>query len=217
MMMLGDMQVVDLVGPPPAKLLKALAVIASELHPAFNRVPRIIPDISRRSCVLSSLAVRDFLRKIGFKGVAVAPVFLVIRAFDGDREIHSLGCGDFAAVPSQAVHHHVVDTTKDWSGHMVVLVDGWVVDTTLYQASREQWPELPGMLAAPLVMDERGDMVLVSGTSTKRDDGSEVFVSWWHQPHNRRWKDGDDAKAKERRAPVVRAMLAKFHPWREAA
>ena len=50
-MQLGEMQVI---GSPPAKLGKALAVIADTLHPAFAHDPRITPGISKESCVLCS-------------------------------------------------------------------------------------------------------------------------------------------------------------------
>ena len=50
-MQLGEMQVI---GSPPAKLAKALAVIADTLHPAFAHDPRITPGISKESCVLCS-------------------------------------------------------------------------------------------------------------------------------------------------------------------
>jgi hypothetical protein len=215
-MMLGDLQVVG--GQPPAKLVKALAVIAHVLHPAFSRLPFMAhPDKSKESCVLSSLTVRDFLWKIGFREATVAPVYVIVRALDRDgREIHSVGCGDHAAIPIQArVHGHVTDTKNYWSGHLVVLVKGWLIDPTLYQANRKEWPELPGMVAAPVFMDERGGMVLVSGSSAKRDDGSEVLLSWWAQPHNRRWKDGGDAK-KERRVAVVKELVKRFGNWKES-
>lgn len=73
-----------------------------------------------------------------------------------------------------------------------------------------------GMVAAPLFMDERNGMMLVSGASAKQEDGTEVLLSWWDQPHNRRWKDGGDAK-KERRMSVVRELVNRFHGagWRD--
>ena len=56
-MILNDMLVV---GRPPAKLTKALATIASVLHPAYDEV---LPKAgkSKESCCLCSLTVRDFL------------------------------------------------------------------------------------------------------------------------------------------------------------
>jgi hypothetical protein len=59
MMQLGDMIVS---GEFPPKLVKALAVIANTLHPAFDRQPWLgAPGWSKRSCVLASLACRGFL------------------------------------------------------------------------------------------------------------------------------------------------------------
>jgi hypothetical protein len=75
---LGDMMVM---GRPPRELLKALATIAGTLHPAFDSHPRIAPGKSKESCVLCSLAVRDFFNNIGFDDAAVRPVFVVMRVF----------------------------------------------------------------------------------------------------------------------------------------
>jgi hypothetical protein len=212
-MKLGDREVG---GTPPAKLLRALAVIADEMHPAFDRVPRIPKDKSKESCVLCSLAVRDFLWKVGLKDAKVAPVYAIVRALAEDgSEIHSVGAGDHAAIPVQAARHgHVTDTSTRWSGHLVVLVDGWLVDTTLYQASHEQWREtLPGMIAAPLLMDERDGTTLVAGAAAKQDDGSDLFVAWWDQPHNTRWRDAPDATDRSLRAPVVKSLVQRFGRW----
>lgn len=217
-MMLGDLEVVG--GTPPAKLAKALAVVATELHQTFAVQPFMAhPDKSKESCVLSSLAVRDFLWKVGFKRAEVAPVYIVVRALREDgTEIHSVGCGDHNVFPIQTRHHgHVTDTATHWSGHMVVLVNGWLIDPTVYQAKRQQWPELAGMMAAPLFDDpfaHGGDLPLLSGFQAKQPhDGSTLLLSWWHQPHNTRWRGGGDCE-KDRRAPVVKAMAKQFGEWR---
>src|SRR5436190_5914768 len=122
---------------PPAKLLKALAVIADRLHPVLAKGGFRTHD----SCVLLSLAVRDFLQAIDFTDAVATPVTVVVREFKpGGEQGHSLGIGvpgDRAVAPER------------WAGHMVVTLPkcGWLIDTTLYQAARPQWPELPGMVA----------------------------------------------------------------------
>lgn len=80
--------------PPPRKLARAFDTIAKDLHLAFETLDWIEPGISRESCVLCSLAVRDFLRMIGFASANVAPVMMTIRAFDAaGNQVHSLGLG----------------------------------------------------------------------------------------------------------------------------
>src|SRR5688572_10816402 len=77
-MQLGDMEVG---GQPPAKLVKALATIASGLHPAFDALPWIAPGKSKNSCVLTSLAIREFLFRIGYGDARVVPCLATVRAF----------------------------------------------------------------------------------------------------------------------------------------
>src|SRR5262252_7800728 len=127
---LGDMMVV---GNPPAKLWKALAVIADALHPSFELEPRIAPGISKSSCVICALTVRDFLRAIGFDMARVAPVCAVMWASENGKQLHSLGIGhpdDDSAFADR------------WSGHLVVVIGAFLIDATLYGAQRPQWPDL---------------------------------------------------------------------------
>jgi hypothetical protein len=86
--------------PPPAKLFKALAVISRYLHREFDRNARLVPGISRRSCVLASLAVADFPHAIDIEAEA-RPVTLIIRAGEGERELHSLGIGPEISMTAQ--------------------------------------------------------------------------------------------------------------------
>ena len=112
-MMLADMLVQ---GEPPAKFLKALAVIAARLHPLYDAEPWIVrPGRSKESCVLSSLAVRDFLWKVGLKDAEVRPVVMTIKALDGDGR-QKCGDHDMEVVRRQSV------PGGDWPGHMVVAV-----------------------------------------------------------------------------------------------
>jgi len=214
-MIFGDMQVV---GRPPAKFIKALATIASVLHPVFDKI--VIPGKSKESCVLCSLTVRDFLWKIGFKDARLVTVYTAIRAVDSDGvEIHSVGVGDHnGTVPTldkRALH----DTATRWSGHMVVEVPGagYIVDTTMYQMRRPAWPVLTGMMAVPIERDGTQSFGLdhLSAVKAKEPDGSMVSMWWLVQP-NERWRGGPDT-GKDRRAPVVKAMVQAFGQWRDNA
>lgn len=198
---LGDMMVS---GAPPAKLIKAAAVIAEALHPNFERLSLR----SRDSCVLSSLAVRDFLFKIGFRSAEVVPVVFVIRADQDGKELHSLGIGD--------PYDKGVDAAGRWSGHMVARLpdEGFLIDTTLFQAARPQWPALPGMVLLPLAPSGQPVFGLsrISGFEMTADDGRAVVGMWLEQPRNKRWRGAPDT-GKRRREPVVGALVERFGSW----
>lgn len=202
-MQLGDMLVS---GAPRPKLLKALAVVAEYLHPLYNQEPRIIKDISKESCVLCSLTVRDFLFKIGFPDAEVRPVFFAVRAYKGTEELHSLGIGN----PDLRVQ----GDPERWQGHMVVHLpsDGFVIDTTLYQAMRPHWEQLPQMMATPLNKIHKGwGLDSLASVHAVQDDYS-LIVQWFDQPRNKSWKKAPDA-LKRRREAVVRALVDRFGKW----
>jgi len=214
-MKLADMLVQ---GEPPAKFAKALAVIADRLHPLFNAEPWIARhDKSKESCVLASLAVRDFLRKIGFKGTEVRPVVFFVNATDAKGEqIHSLGCG---YPDMEEVRRQTGVKSNGWPGHLVVSVPstGYMVDTTLYQANRDAWPDLPGMIAAKLVPATEDDrfwgLLPLTGIAATREDGGRLDLLWLDQPENKLWRDAGDARYRERRSNVVKQMVAAFGRW----
>lgn len=202
--MLGDMLVI---GEPPPKLWKALAVIAAELHPGFAAQPRFKPGASRESCVLCSLAVRDFLRAVGFVRAEVLPVCTVMWATEGGKDLHSLGMGH----PDN--WRAGVDRDK-WPGHMVVSVLDHLIDTTLYNANRPVWPQLPGMIAAQRCERARAHWMgldLIAGIALDDSDrpSYQFTVSWFDTPCRTNWRAGPDCE-RERRKSVVAAMVARF-------
>ena len=203
-MIIGDLRIV---GEPPLKFIKALAAVAAALHPAFDEIVR--PGQSKESCVLCSLTVRDFLWKVGFKDARVVTVYTVIRAVGDDGvEIHSLGVGDHNGTVPTLGGRTLKDTPERWSGHMVVEVPsaGYIVDTTMYQMMRPQWPVLTGMLATPIERDGTHSFGLdnLADVGATQPDGSMVAVRWLLQP-NERWRAAPDAE-RARRAPVVKAL-----------
>lgn len=211
-MVLGEMEVF---GTPPAKFIKALATIAAYLHDSFDEESWIKPEWSRRSCVLSSLAVRDFLWQIGFKDAAVASVLLMIRAYEGDKETHSLGIGvtDEPNTPTEIPGH--------WNGHLVVRVPsvGYIIDTTLYQALRPQWEGMFPMMAVPTETRDIGrirGMTPLACLETATDAETVVAAAWLHNPANKGWRGpGDNDTNKSRRATVIKKLVQRFGRWEE--
>lgn len=215
-LVLGDMQVVG-EQAPPAKLTKALAVIADSLHPLFDMVPALKPGKSKESCVLCSLAIRDFLFRIGFRDAEVVPVLMYLHAQrDSDGEIlHTLGIGDpdhnTARVQREA-------NSRNWAGHMVVALPktGWLIDATLYQARRPQWDGLSGMIAVQMNVDRQTDFwgLYPIAHLVERDAGKTVTALWLDQPKNKFWRGGGDS-IRRRREAVVGALVDRFGPWDE--
>lgn len=207
-MTLGDLLIV---GTPPAPFVRALGAIAGALHPAFDQI--VVPGKSKESCVLASLAVRDFLWQAGFKDARLVTVYLAIRAVDAaGRELHSVGVGDHNGTVPVSVP--VPKETGDrWNGHMVVEVPsvGYMVDTTMFNMKRPAWPDLPGMIATPI---ERDGVTRSFGLDhlacirTEIDDGVQLMLWWLVQP-NERWRDAPDTE-RHRRLSVVKAMLRLF-------
>jgi len=210
---LGDMTVF---GEMPPKLWKALAVIADTLHTEFGKQEWIEHrDKSKESCVLCSLAVRDFLHRIGFDDARVRPVVVVMKAWQDGKELHSLGVGVPRTPPADG----------RWVGHLVVWLQQskTLIDTTLYPVIRPQWQELPPMLAAQCIerMDHRRvyglKKIAALAMSDTEDEGKgyEFVMTWLDNPRNKSWRMGGDAQS-WRRAVVVGAMRTKFGEWRDA-
>lgn len=209
-MQLGDMIVI---GEAPAELVKALGVVSSTLHQTFALQPWIAhPEKSKESCILSSLAVRDFLFKVGFVDAEVVSVITAIRAIKDGKEIHSLGIG----LPMR----DIPKTTKtNWNGHMVVKLPklGYMIDTTLYQAMRPHWPSLPGMLAFP-GSEPTEDLLyghpIITGFHSTSDDGVRMDMFWLEHPDKKTWKKGGDT-IKWRREEAVAKMLERYRTAKE--
>jgi hypothetical protein len=153
--------------------------------------------------------VRDFLWKAGWKDATCTTVYLMIVAHDAEgKEVWSLGVGDHTDIPT--VGPKPVDTSERWSGHMVVEVPsaGIIIDSTLYAAKRSYWPNLPGMVAAPIISDGPISYGLrpVAGLASGEPGKGTVNMVWLRQA-NKRWQTAPDA-VRARRALVVKAMRA---------
>lgn len=204
---LGDMMVTgDTL--PPVKLIKALAVVSDRLHRSFARNPSLIPNISLRSCVLCSLTVKEFLTSIGFEAV-VRPVSFLIFATEGEKELYSLGMGP--------PFDERKNLPKSWIGHMVVAVEGWIIDTTLYPAiDRPAWRGLlPPMMAVKTKPQTFGTGELTSLASLLYNDKDYYLsMAWFDTPENTSWVKGGDALNKDRRIKVVKRLIHQFGPFK---
>jgi hypothetical protein len=97
----------------------------------------------RDSCVLTSYALNDVLRRLGYDS---KPLRIEAAVFPDERNtvgtilggIHS----DFRRPAAQP---------GNWWGHLAVLVDGeWLLDATIDQANKREWPK--GARVGPLAV-----------------------------------------------------------------
>lgn len=188
------------VAPPPPHLAGHLSVIGGHLHQVFDWHP-IGAGQSRKSCVHSSLAVRDYLRALGFAAEAV-PVALVIRAVKAGKQsyLHSIGS-----------EHHERPAPK-WNGHMVVVCDGWLIDPTFSQFKADAVPNMPDMIAAPLGSGEALGLKVLASARRNIGPNHDAAFMWLHTPKNEGWRVWDDKPKRELRHSVVRMLLGVSPP-----
>jgi hypothetical protein len=204
---LEDMLVI---GRPPVKTLKALAVIATRLHQSFAEQDWLERAKSQESCVLCTLSVCDFLNAIGITAQPRS-VGLYLQAEQDGKLLHNLGIG----IPSQPPRPGY------WLGHLVAVLphEGYLIDTTLARAKRPAWPNLPGMMAVPIQArpPRRRMYGLRPFTSvTWHDDtGLEQFIAWLDRPRAQEWQNGPDAVQEWRRVVTVDDMRQKFGVWKD--
>lgn len=201
----GDMLVLGNYQP---KLLKALAVIADTIHPAFAAQGRNSTD----KCILVSHAARDFLCKLGFDA-HVRSVSCIMRSFSGDTELHSLTIG---APPAAYGATQPTVVPGHWDGHLVVTcpAERLLLDCTLGQAIRPQWNgALAPMMALPLEKQLRQRPVFgmprITGAEFTDDPGFTFWIMWLDRAGNNSWRKTGDTEP-WRRDMVVRALRTKF-------
>lgn len=194
----------------PAKVIKAMAVIGTQLHQTFDVQPWIERvGKSKESCILCSLAVRDFMRAIGFEAKVVT-VCAVLQALRGEKLLHSAGIGVPAPINTRPGY---------WNGHMVCVLprEKVLIDTTLFQVKRPAWPHLPGIVAVKLADDPNPivafGMTAIGGLCIEDDEDYQFTLLWLDRPQNN-WRK-NDGRDKRRRQPAVAAMTKAFGTWRD--
>lgn len=183
------------VGQPMGAVADALETIGNHLHSTFDRHPTAKGQ-SRKSCVHSSLAVRDYLVSCGLNAAAV-PVALVIRALKDAQQSYLFSIGS---------DKHERPVPK-WKGHMVVVCDGWLIDPTFSQFKADAVPNMPDMIAAPLGSGEALGLKLLASARRNIGPNHDAAFMWLHTPKNEGWRVWDDKTKRELRHSVVRMLL----------
>lgn len=206
---LGDMIVM---ADPPHKMWKALAVIATRVHDAYDECSGIGPGGMQDKCLFASLAIRDFLVQIGYDDATVRSCFLYIDAVDlQDKPIWSVGIG----APGQQ------DVEEKFNGHAVCTVPSLslLIDVTVYQAIRSHWAgAITGMAAIKYHKPWTKQLIhgcpSIAGAQIELPD-RRVGTLWLDRP-DVNWKQQPDFRQKnERRRYVTKALCDAFGEWRD--
>jgi hypothetical protein len=146
------------------KLQKALDFIA--------RVRFVDPTAEANgpgACIISSLVVRDFLRKIGFEAEVRSVTFLA-KATENGKELHSLGIG---------FKKDLGIKTRDWDGHLIVVSNGLLIDPAFPQRSAWNWTGTA--VSARLIPKAERKLLQIHGVdrpimaSLLRDNGDDGY------------------------------------------
>lgn len=206
-MMQGDLFINDPDRTAPAELMKAFAVVAAFLHPTFNQ--HYEDGQSLDSCILVSTVLRDFLFRIGFHDAEVRSVSFVITRIAADKPLHQLMIGEPGGE----------DKNGKWNGHMVVVLPkaGWLIDATLFQAQRDSWKFLPGMVATPIIdIDKTPQGRTVTTGFAVQWGGDAVQAVWIETPENTRWRSAPAVIRGGRRERARRAVTSTLiEAWKE--
>lgn len=155
----------------------ALKTISETLHAAFDRHPKWPSGTSKGSCVQSSQTVEAFLRHIGFKDARSVAVALVLVRKTKDRTLGVSRIGSEDGKPNGR---------PGWNGHMVVLVDGYLIDPTFWQIDKKR--KFPTMIALPIAPPGPKELNLTPlARLAITHDGDPVSVTWLETPKNTSW------------------------------
>src|SRR5262245_682208 len=172
----------------------------------FAKALRILSETHFRdpdgtgACIPSSLAVRDFLRELGFAAevrsvalnmILIKPGTLPRQIMIGSREIVGASAG------------------RGWNGHLVVTSNGLLIDPTFIRLRRPWWPWLPAVAIVPVTDRKFRERVAVEGGKSipviacLRDNRDGEFLTMWAETRrNDEWKSAPAARPDRREGTV---------------
>jgi hypothetical protein len=110
-----------------AAILQNLVTVANQTAFEFNE--------SRATCVLTSYALHNVLQRLGYNS---RPLRIEAAVFPDDRKLSGTILGNF----NGAGPRRPAARPRMWWGHLAVAIDNdWLLDPTLDQANKENWPE----------------------------------------------------------------------------
>jgi hypothetical protein len=120
---------------------------------------------SRDTCILTSFALHDVLQRLGYNS---RPLRIEAAVFPDDRKFSGTILGGWSEGTRRAA------SPGKWWGHLAVAVeDEWLLDPTLDQANKSEWPR--SMHVGPLAVrlserfwTERGSFLIQTNGCTVR-------------------------------------------------
>jgi hypothetical protein len=131
------------IGACSPELTKLMRFVGHNFHRIINKVHRK-PGYcdSRSTCGRASLILRDFLRQADIFAVE-ASVYCEVVGRDRDGRGRQINIGD---------PNSLEPSVDQWNGHVIVLAQGHLIDTTLYQVQRCV-RHVGSMMAMPLLQN----------------------------------------------------------------
>jgi hypothetical protein len=178
------------------ELTKLMRFVGYNFHRIVNRV-HTRPDYadSRMTCGRASLILRDFLRQAEVPAVE-ASVYCEVFGRGRDGQLRQINIGD----PDSP------DISIDqWNGHVVVLTEGHLIDTTLYRV-RHRFHRVGPMITVPLIMyplnNADGRQIIA------RQIHKDVLIQWTLYADNPDWPGIRDGTSGDEIFKAVTALFA---------
>jgi hypothetical protein len=159
------------------------------------------------SCIVGSLAVRDFLRSLSFEAEAKPVVFsqTMIEASGQVSEVH---CGGRALVGPEIVKP--TNGPVGWDGHLIVTLpkEGLLIDPTFYQFRRPWCEWIPNIAIVRMINNpsRHQGMPILAGY---KNDAKNYHAIWALNQANRKWCDAPAAR-ESFRAPILKSLKREF-------
>jgi hypothetical protein len=114
-----------------------LADVANRVAAYYSR--------SRSTCILTSFALSDALQRMGYNS---RPLRIEAAVFPDDPKLYGTILG---AIDNGGNGRRPAAAPDKWCGHLAVVVDDeWLLDATLDQANKKNWPQ--SMRVGPLAV-----------------------------------------------------------------
>jgi len=171
----------------------------------------------RGRCVLASMVSMDVLHALGFPDAYVLPC--TVQVVNAGAQEYLRQCQGLPLEKQQRLVEiyktthdaHIVvigaddspDRDNGWSGHLVVVVGGYLLDLTLDQASRpHKGIHLEPMVVPLCVPDARTaeNGIRVAGAQETK---TRTLVEWYTTPLNQRYLQAPDAAPEKRKVFAV--------------
>jgi hypothetical protein len=149
-----------------------------------NRIAVKFNDGSRDTCVLTSFALHDVLQHLGYNS---RPLRIEAAIFPDDRKFYGTIFGGWR----EPGFRQAAAAPGMWKGHLAVVVDDrWLLDPTLDQANKQEWPR--AIHVGPLAVQLTQKFWAEHGSILIRTNGCTVRFS----PHPRQngFKNAGDAR-----------------------